>query len=109
MQTVLSKNIGKLDDIRSYFKEANRLKYNMVHFTPIQTLGESNSLYCIENNNEINDCFYTTPNISNADKLSQMEEIIQHGRTQYAIGSIVDIVLNHCASNSKWIFEHPEC
>ena len=26
MQTVLSKNIGKLNDIRSYFKEANRLK-----------------------------------------------------------------------------------
>ena len=44
LQTILSKSLGKVSDFEKYFKEASRLKYNFVHFTPIQQLGISESL-----------------------------------------------------------------
>ena len=57
LQTILSKSLGKINDFEKYYEEASKLKYNFVHFTPIQKLGISESLYCLRDNTQINDFF----------------------------------------------------
>ena len=109
LQTILSKSLGKIDEFEKYFKEASRLKYNFVHFTPIQQLGISESLYCLRDNTKINNIFFNSDNIPEEQKLNLMKEQLDKGRDIYGIGSLVDIVLNHASDNSEWLGEHPEC
>ena len=109
LQTILSKSLGKIDEFEKYFKEASRLKYNFVHFTPIQQLGISESLYCLRDNTKINNIFFNSDKLPEEQKLKLMKEQLDKGRDIYGIGSLVDIVLNHASDNSEWLGEHPEC
>ena len=108
LQTILSKSLGKIEDFDKFFEEASKLKYNFIHFTPIQKLGLSESLYCLRDNTQLNDIFFNGE-VSNEEKLTKFKEAIDRGRDKYNLGSIVDIVLNHAADNSEWLGEHPEC
>ena len=109
LQTILSKSLGKINEFEKYFKEASRLKYNFVHFTPIQQLGISESLYCLRDNTKINNIFFNENNLKEEQKNKMMKEQLDIGRDIYGIGSFVDIVLNHASDNSEWLGEHPEC
>jgi len=109
LQTVLSKSLGKIDEFEKYFKEASRLKYNFVHFTPIQQLGISESLYCLRDNTKINNIFFNSDNLPEEQKSKLMKEQLDKGRDIYGIGSFVDIVLNHASDNSEWLRDNPEC
>ena len=109
LQTVLSKSLGKVNEIEKYFQEASRLKYNFVHFTPIQQLGISESLYCLRDNTKINNIFFDSDNLSEDQKSKLMKEQLDKGRDVYGVGSLVDIVLNHASDNSEWLEKHPEC
>ena len=106
--SVLSKNIGKLTDFKEFYKECNLLNYNFIHYTPIQKYGNSNSLYCLANINEINDSFFSEK-LDNNTKLEYLDKEIKENEKNFSIGSIVDIVLNHTSDNSDWIADHPEC
>ena len=108
LQTILSKSLGKIDEFEKYFKEASRLKYNFVHFTPIQQLGISESLYCLRDNTKINNIFFKSDNLPEEQKAKMMKEQLDKGRDIYGIGSFVDIVLNHASDNSEWLRDHPE-
>ena len=72
----------------------------MVHFTPLQQLGWSNSAYCITDQLAIDKRY-------EADK-SQVSEFIRKIRNQYKIMSCADLVFNHMASDSDWLVQHPE-
>ena len=109
LQTILSKSLGKINEFEKYFKEASKLKYNFVHFTPIQQLGISESLYCLRDNTKINNIFFDSDNLSEEQKSKLMKEQLDKGREKYGIGSLVDIVLNHASDNSEWLEKHPEC
>ena len=109
LQTVLSKSLGKVNDFENYFKEAAKLKYNFVHFTPIQQLGISESLYCLRDNTKLNNIFFDSNNLSEEAKMKLMKEQLDKGREIYGVGSLVDIVLNHASDNSEWLGNHPEC
>ena len=109
LQTILSKSLGKVNEIEKYFQEASRLKYNFVHFTPIQQLGISESLYCLRDNTKINNIFFDSDNLSEDQKTKLMKEQLDKGRDIYGVGSLVDIVLNHASDNSEWLEKHPEC
>ena len=106
--SVLSKNIGKLTDFKNFYKECNLLNYNFIHYTPIQKYGNSNSLYCLANINEINDSFFSEK-LDNNTKLEYLDKEIKENEKNFSVGSIVDIVLNHTSDNSDWIADHPEC
>ncbi len=108
LQTILSKSLGKIQDFDKFFEEASKLKFNFIHFTPIQKLGLSESLYCLRDNTQLNDIFFEGE-VENEEKLVRFKEAIDRGRDKYHLGSIVDIVLNHAADNSEWLGEHPEC
>ena len=109
MQSVLSKNIGYLDNFIDYFTEASLLKYNMIHFTTFQTLSESNNIYCIKDQTEIDDIFFQDEIITKREKFYKLKECIDSLKENYEIGSCVDIILNQTSIESHWIQNNREC
>ena len=105
-QTVLSKNLGLLDSWKDKLEVGYQSGYNMIHFTPIQELGSSNSAYSLKNQLNLNPHFsskkvtYSFKDVANLVKWMEKE---------WGILSITDVVLNHTANESPWIREHPEC
>uniref|UniRef100_T1K4W4 Glycogen debranching enzyme glucanotransferase domain-containing protein n=1 Tax=Tetranychus urticae TaxID=32264 RepID=T1K4W4_TETUR len=84
-QTYLSKLLGTLETWAERLVVARKCGYNMIHFPPIQALGGSQSCYCIKD-----------------------QHLLEIMRKKWSILSITDILLNHTANESEWIFLHPE-
>lgn len=75
--------------------------YNMIHFTPLQVRGESNSPYSLYDQLGWDpECF------PNGEK--SVQELVQSLESNYSLLSLTDIVLNHTANNTKWLEEHPD-
>lgn len=82
--------------------------YNIIHFTPLQELGESNSSYSLYNQLELNHLF-SEPGSKKRVTQEDVKKVMDKMQSEWGMLSIVDIVLNHTANNSKWLWEHPEC
>ena len=108
LQSVLSKNLGKLSNFENYYKEVSLLKYNFIHFTSIQSLSSSDNLFSLKNQNEISDSFFEEK-LSNEEKLNKFKENINLLREKYHIGSLINIILNQTSIESNWLYENPEC
>ena len=106
--TVLSKSIGKIYEFDKIFQEISNLKYNFIHFTPIQQLGETEFIYSIKDLNEINDIFFDKK-LDNENKLKLFEEQLIKCNEYYGLGTLIDIVLKHCSINNPILISHPEC
>eukprot|EP00795_Rhopilema_esculentum_P004976 gene4976-21320_t len=105
LQTYLSKSLGQFKDWGKRLRVAKESGYNFIHFTPIQKLGDSNSSYSIENQLEIN------PNFSSNEKhidFGDVENLVNKMKHEWDVLSLVDVVWNHTANNSKWLQNHPE-
>uniref|UniRef100_A0A8C9WDA4 Glycogen debranching enzyme n=1 Tax=Scleropages formosus TaxID=113540 RepID=A0A8C9WDA4_SCLFO len=119
IQTYLAKCLGPLDewlDRLRVAKESGKghfsfsflifIGYNMIHFTPLQTLGLSRSCYSLADQLELNPDFspsrkkYTWTEVGN---------LVEKLKKEWEMLCITDVVYNHTAANSKWIREHPEC
>ncbi|KAL0965923.1 hypothetical protein UPYG_G00288000 [Umbra pygmaea] len=106
IQTYLSKCLGHLDDWPDRLRVAKESGYNMIHFTPLQTLGKSRSCYSLADQLSLNPEFsppgknYTWKDVG---------ELVQKMRKEWNMICITDVVYNHTAANSPWIKEHPEC
>lgn len=100
-QTVLSKCLGPLSSWRQRLTMVKELRYNMIHFTPIQELGQSESSYSLRDQLKLNPLFGAT--------LNDVRKEIEYMDKKWSIMSVTDIVLNHTANDSPWIREHPEC
>ena len=109
LQSVLTKNLGKLNNFENYFHEANLLKYNFIHFTSIQELSSSDNLFSLKNHNEISNSYFDKKNLTQIQKVNLFKEQMENLRKKYHIGSCIDIILNQTSIESKFIYEHPEC
>lgn len=101
IQSVVSKWVGN-DFNRDWIPLLENIRdkgYNMVHFTPLQKRGESNSPYSIYDQFQFDDVFRTE------DDVKRMVNLLHD---KYGILSLTDIVFNHTANNSDWLKEHPE-
>ncbi|KAH7150388.1 family 13 glycoside hydrolase [Dactylonectria estremocensis] len=75
--------------------------YNMIHFTPLQVRGESNSPYSLY------DQLGWDPACFPAGE-KDVQKMVDSLEQNHSLLSLTDIVLNHTANNSKWLQEHPE-
>lgn len=74
--------------------------YNMIHFTPLQIRGASNSPYSLYDQLGWDpDCF------PGGEK--DVQALVDSLEKNHSLLSLTDIVLNHTANNSKWLQEHP--
>ncbi|RWS09635.1 glycogen debranching enzyme-like isoform X3 [Dinothrombium tinctorium] len=105
-QTVLSKCLGVFDEWKDRLKVAYKTGYNMIHFTPIQELGVSQSAYSLRDHKRLNSSFNSKTTTYTYDDVKQF---VQFMEKEWKILSITDVVLNHTANESEWIHEHPDC
>ncbi|ELU10759.1 hypothetical protein CAPTEDRAFT_167427 [Capitella teleta] len=106
-QTVLAKSLGPLPTWESRLQVAKESGYNMVHFTPIQSLGASNSSYSLRDQLELNPIF--SPTTGPAASMEDVKKLVEKMKTEWNMLSLTDLVFNHTANESPWIQEHPEC
>ncbi|CAH1775348.1 unnamed protein product [Owenia fusiformis] len=105
-QTVLTKLLGPFQTWESKLAVAKETGYNMIHFTPLQQLGHSDSAYSLANQHEV-DRRYGANNTSI--KWDDVQKLVSKMDESWSVLSLTDLVFNHTANNSPWIEEHPEC
>ncbi|KAK0420621.1 hypothetical protein QR680_014798 [Steinernema hermaphroditum] len=99
-QTYLAKLLGTFDEWEDKLRVAKECGYNMVHLTPVQKLGVSNSSYSIADYHSLN----------NADtSIDDVARLVQKMDSEWGVLSVQDVVWNHAAKNSEWLLQHPEC
>jgi glycogen debranching enzyme len=100
--SLISKFMGKYPtDWEKHLGGISERGYNMVHFTPLQHRGSSNSPYSICDQLAWDpECF---PN-GEADVAKLVESL----ENRHNLLGLTDVVWNHTANNSKWLQEHPE-
>lgn len=102
IMSVVSKFLGKYpQDWDKHLKGISRRGYNMVHFTPLQQRGESNSPYSLFDQLAFDPEMFPKGESDVAHLIKKME-------TEYELLALTDVVFNHTANNSVWLQDHPE-
>ncbi|XP_052826586.1 glycogen debranching enzyme isoform X2 [Octopus bimaculoides] len=104
-QTVLAKSLGPFAEWKSRLEVAKQTGYNMIHFTPLQELGVSNSSYSIRNQLKVNPIFSEGIEIT----FDEVESFTRWLNKEWKILTASDLVFNHTSKCSSWLREHPEC
>ncbi|CCG80823.1 Glycogen debranching enzyme [Taphrina deformans PYCC 5710] len=110
IQSVVSKWMGPVTEWQPRLKYMSKTKrYNMLHFTPLQQRGESNSSYSLYDQNCLaDDLFEDGDKLSAAEKLKQLTSTIQGMEKDHELLALTDVVWNHTANNSDWLLDHPD-
>ena len=109
MITLVSKWMGPISGWRRHFQEAKDRGYNMIHWTPIQERGKSDSPYSIRNQLAYDSSMFDDESLVEKDGgVSKIEELINIAREEYGLLSLTDVVLNHTSDDCPWLSEHPE-
>lgn len=107
IQTVIAKWMGTLSEWKPHLDLMRDRGYNMIHYTPLQQRGESNSPYSIYEQNEFSEDLFEGKK-SRKEKESEMRSMLGRIKEEWGMLGMIDVVLNHTANNSKWLEEHPE-
>ncbi|KAG0357454.1 hypothetical protein BGZ54_000334, partial [Gamsiella multidivaricata] len=110
IESVVPKWMGKLSEWKPHLETISKSGYNMIHFVPLQYRGISNSPYSIF------DQLRFDPNLfeekdqdkSEEDQRAIVADAISEIEIKYGALSLTDIVWNHTACNSVWLWDHPE-
>lgn len=100
LESVVSKWLGPRSDWDGIFEEIKKKGYNMIHFTPLQERGHSNSPYSI-----YDQLTYDPSLFKDTEDVLQLTKKLQKDK---GLLSITDIVFNHTADNSQWLRDHPD-
>lgn len=106
MQTYLTKSLGKFSEWEKRLEVAYQSGYNMIHLTPIQELGKSQSCYCLRNQLAVSPAYADSDKELTFDDVGVLIEKIQK---EWGVLTITDLVFNHTANESRWIQKNPEC
>ncbi|VDC00989.1 unnamed protein product [Peniophora sp. CBMAI 1063] len=109
MLSIVSKWMGPVSKWPKFFEEARDRGYNMIHWTPLQQRGESNSPYSIADQLAYDVTMFDEDEDYKSDGgIAKMEKILTLAAEEYGLLSLTDVVLNHTANNSPWLEQHPE-
>ena len=107
--STVSKWMGPVSKWSGFFQEASDRGYNMLHWTPLQERGDSNSPYSIKDQLRYEPSMFSDPqSVADDGGVAKMEEVLSLARDRYGLLHLTDVVLNHTANNSVWLEEHPE-
>lgn len=107
--TVVSKWMGSLSQWKPHFQEAMDRGYNVLHYTPLQKRGESQSPYSIADQMVYDpELFESDWKGTNEEGLELVKNSLKIAREEFGLLSLTDVVLNHTANNSDWLLDHPE-
>ncbi|KAH8815426.1 putative glycogen debranching enzyme [Xylogone sp. PMI_703] len=100
--SVVSKFMGKYPtDWERHLQGISKRGYNMIHFTPLQHRGLSNSPYSLYDQLAWDPVSFPNGEVDVVKLIKSMEQ--KHG-----LLGLTDVVFNHTAHNSLWLQEHPE-
>nr|KAG5710257.1 hypothetical protein BaRGS_008973 [Batillaria attramentaria] len=107
VQTVISKLLGPFDQWEKRLIVARECGYNMIHFTPVQELGISNSAYSIRDQLRLSPAY--SPDARVVHSMNDLASLVNKMDKEWRMLSITDLVFNHTSKDSPWVLEHPEC
>ena len=79
----------------------------MLHYTPLQERGESDSPYSIRDQMKYDSSLFSTKTEANGG-VAKIEAILKTAKEDYGLLSLTDVVLNHTANDSPWLNDYPE-
>ncbi|KAG7093876.1 hypothetical protein E1B28_007515 [Marasmius oreades] len=106
--TVVSKWMGPLSQWKNHFSEAKDRGYTMLHYTPLQERGESDSPYSIRDQFKYDPALFEGGRRPSDGGKAEIDAVLKVARDDYGLLSLTDVVLNHTANDSPWLVEHPE-
>jgi glycogen debranching enzyme len=107
MLTVVSKWMGPISNWREHFAEAGDRGYTMLHWTPLQERGSSDSPYSIKDQKHYDPSIFMG-DVDPGTIDTRVKEILRVAKEDYGLLNLTDVVLNHTASDSPWLLDHPE-
>lgn len=105
--TVVSKWMGPITEWKKHFSEAQERGYTMLHYTPLQERGESNSPYSIRDQLKYDPSLFGGKLATDGGE-AEIKQVLKVAKQDYGLLSLTDVVLNHTANDSPWLVEHPE-
>ncbi|PJF17668.1 Glycogen debranching enzyme, partial [Paramicrosporidium saccamoebae] len=105
LQTLVSKWMGPIAEWQPHLKAASEAGFNMIHFTPLQKRGMSNSPYSIYNHLELDPSLFRDGTHQNMEELQRTVEWMEK---ELGVLALIDVVWNHTACDSPWLADHPE-
>ena len=106
IQTVLSRSLGPYTRWEEVLMRQKALGYNLIHFTPIQELGFSQSLYSLGDQLRLNSALF--PGLSTDEEQFEALTATLGSLDSQGIGSCVDFVLKHMAVGSEFLEACPD-
>ncbi|KAG0237756.1 hypothetical protein BGW42_000162 [Actinomortierella wolfii] len=110
IESVVPKWLGKLSEWKPHLETIAKSNYNMIHFVPLQQRGASNSPYSIFDQLRFDPGLFDEKDLdkSTEDQRAIVKKMLDTIENEYGILSLTDIVWNHTAHNSTWLWDHPE-
>lgn len=95
---------GPFENWRPHLIRAAEMGFDWIFVNPIQKLGRSGSLYSIQ------DYFQINPALCSAGFASPEEQVrsVIGEAERLGLGTMIDLVINHCAYDSELLRQHPE-
>ncbi|KAE8221765.1 hypothetical protein CF319_g4920 [Tilletia indica] len=112
LQSFISKWAGgPLSTWGPHLDSARDAGYNMLHFPPLNVRGLSDSPYSIASQTDFAPDLFEKDSPAGKTRESRVEEVqkwIAKFRDEWGLLCMTDVVLNHTASDSEWLNEHPD-
>jgi glycogen debranching enzyme len=105
--TVVPKWMGPMSSWPRFLAEARDRGYTMLHWTPVQERGKSNSAFSIRNQMRYEPSMFDNASGPDDEKV-QFENMLRLAKEEYGLLNLTDVVLNHTANDTPWLLEHPE-
>lgn len=80
----------------------------MLHYTPLQERGESDSPYSIRDQLRYDPSLFAGEGNGGNGGKEEVEKVLREAREEFGLLALTDVVLNHTANDSPWLVEHPE-